>query len=93
MNFRCGARFDFASSEIKDTIIQLGGMKLLGGVPYTHQSLNNHQTLACLAQWLPIEFRSTMYFEQYIRLALGVRLYLMASRVSSSARGSNSSPL
>jgi hypothetical protein len=64
MNFRCGARFDFASSEIKDTIIQFGAMKLLGGVPYTHQSLNNHQTLACLAQRLPIEFHSTTYFEQ-----------------------------
>ena len=39
-------------------------MKLLGGVPYTHQSLNNHQTLACLARRLPIEFHSTTYFEQ-----------------------------
>jgi hypothetical protein len=64
MNFRCGARFDFSSSEIKDAIIQFGAMKLLGGVPFTHQSLNNHQTLACLAQRLPIEFHSTTYFEQ-----------------------------
>ena len=64
MDFRCGARFDFASAEIKNTIIQFGAMKLLGGVPYTHQSLNDHQTLACLAQRLPIEFHSTTYLEQ-----------------------------
>src|SRR5215470_18976121 len=63
-NFRCGARYDFASSEIKETIIQFGAMKLLGGVPYTHQSLVDQQILACLAQRLPIEFHSTTYFEQ-----------------------------
>jgi hypothetical protein len=57
-SYRCGARFDFSSSEIKDTIIQFGG------VPYTHQPLNNHKTLAFLAQRLPIEFHSTTYFEQ-----------------------------
>src|SRR5882724_12446699 len=64
MNFRCGARFDFPSSEIKDTIIHFGAMKLLGGVPYTHEPLNDHQILASLAQRLPIEFHSTTYFEQ-----------------------------
>ena len=39
-------------------------MKLLGGVPYTHQSLNNHQKLACLAQRLPIKFHLMTHFEQ-----------------------------
>jgi hypothetical protein len=39
-------------------------MKLLGGVPYTHQNLESYQKLACLAQRLPIEFHSTTYTEQ-----------------------------
>jgi hypothetical protein len=67
MNFRCGAQFDFASSEIKDAIIQFGAMKLLGGVLYTHQSLNNHQTLACLAQQLQDPGKPTKRYVSWSR--------------------------
>jgi hypothetical protein len=64
LDSRFGARFDYASSDIRDNIVHFAAMKLLGGEAYTQQTLNEHQQLACLAQRLPIEFNSTTYLQQ-----------------------------
>jgi hypothetical protein len=65
LGIRFGARYDYASDEIKADIVKFAAAKLLGGRSYPpEEPLKDNEKLACLAQRLPIEFNSTTYTAQ-----------------------------